>query len=174
MNLTEEQRKIVDLNNGQHLVLAPPGTGKTELLVQRLSNAVKSGVDQREMICLTFTNRAAKNMLDRVKDEVGEHNIFIGNIHSYCNTFLRKNNIIPQSTALLDEEDVELLFKELIAEQAIDGCYVTDTYNSKDRHIRTTELLSYNTFLKQKSLHFSNYILQSHLQILVKSRLLKF
>ncbi len=161
MNLTEEQRKIVDLNNGQHLVLAPPGTGKTELLVQRLSNAVKSGVDQREMICLTFTNRAAKNMLDRVEQEVGEHNIFIGNIHSYANTFLRKNKIIPQSTSLLDEEDVELLFKELITELGEESCYVTDKFNRKDRKIKTVELLNYNTFLKQKSLDFSLDILQN-------------
>ena len=87
MNLTNQQQRIVNLETGQHLVLAPPGTGKTELLVQRLSYAIKRGIDQERMICLTFTNRAAKNMLDRVEKEVGEHSIFIGNIHSFCNTF---------------------------------------------------------------------------------------
>ena len=92
MDLTKQQQVIVDLNKGQHLVLAPPGTGKTELLVQRLSQAIENGVDQHTMICLTFTNRAAKNMLDRVEREVGKHDVFIGNIHSFCNIFLRKNN----------------------------------------------------------------------------------
>ena len=87
MQLTEEQEKIVKLNVEQHLVLAPPGTGKTELLVQRLSNAVKNGFNQKEMICLTFTNRAALNMIDRVEKDIGNHEIFIGNIHSFCNTF---------------------------------------------------------------------------------------
>jgi DNA helicase-2/ATP-dependent DNA helicase PcrA len=161
MQLTEEQSKIVSLNQGQHLVLAPPGTGKTELLVQRLSNAVKNGTQQNKMICLTFTNRAAKNMLDRVEKEIGEHKIFIGNIHSYCNTFLRKNKIIPQSTSLLDEEDVELLFNEL--KQDLHS-FVYDKYKKGDdntREIKTDELLKLNTFIKQKNLNFPESILQN-------------
>jgi late competence protein required for DNA uptake (superfamily II DNA/RNA helicase) len=44
--LSDEQQKIVDLDTGQHLVLAPPGTGKTEMLVHRLSNAINSGTPQ--------------------------------------------------------------------------------------------------------------------------------
>ncbi len=157
MKLTEEQNKIVKLNLGQHLVLAPPGTGKTELLVQRLSNAVKNGISQEKMICLTFTNRAAKNMIDRVEKEIGKHDIFIGNIHSFCNIFLRKNKIIPQSTLLLDEEDVELLFKEL--KQNLESI-VIDRYNDKERNINTNELLALNTLLKQKKLSFSEKIIQ--------------
>jgi len=161
MTLTNEQTTIVNLNQGQHLVLAPPGTGKTELLVQRLSNAIKNGTQQNEMICLTFTNRAAKNMIDRVEKEIGKHEVFIGNIHSYCNTFLRKNKIIPQATSLLDEEDVELLFKELIPEEEKDICYVSDKYKKESRHIQTNELLSYNNFLKQKKYAFPEEILQN-------------
>ena len=165
MKLTDEQSKIVNLNKGQHLVLAPPGTGKTELLVQRLSNAVKSGIAQDKMICLTFTNRAAKNMLDRVEQEIGEHKIFIGNIHSYCNTFLRSNKIIPQSISLLDEEDVELLFKELKQDLR---SIVIDNYNNKTREIKTNELVKLNTFTKQKKLDFPELIIQ-HPQINFKS-----
>ena len=110
MVLTKQQQAIVDINEGQHLVLAPPGTGKTELLVQRLAKAIQNGVDQQTMICLTFTNRAAKNMLDRVESEVGQHDVFIGNIHSFCNTFLREHNVIANDTSLLDQEDVVLLY----------------------------------------------------------------
>ncbi len=157
MKLTLEQQKIVNLNEGQHLVLAPPGTGKTELLVQRLSNAVNNGIDPSKMICLTFTNRAAQNMVDRIKKEIGEHQIFIGNIHSYCNTFLRKNKIIPQHASLLDEEDVELLFREL--KQDLDSC-VIDKYNNKKRRIKIDELLKLNTFIKHKKLNFPQSILQ--------------
>ena len=118
--LSEEQQKIVDLDTGQHLVLAPPGTGKTEMLVHRLSNAINSGVPQDKMACLTFTNRAASNMVDRIHQEIGNHEVFIGNIHSYCNNFIRDNNIIPQIVSLIDEEDahsiVSDIFKDIIKE----------------------------------------------------------
>jgi len=149
MDLTKQQQVIVDINEGQHLVLAPPGTGKTELLVQRLSQAIQNGVDQQTMICLTFTNRAAKNMLDRVEKEVGSHDVFIGNIHSFCNTFLRQHNVIPNDTSLLDEEDVELLLREVIMENP---CYVE---GSKGRDIiKSIQLYKYNVFRKQQQLQF--------------------
>ncbi len=157
MKLTKEQKIIVELQDSQHLVLAPPGTGKTELLVQRLSNAVKNGIDQEKMICLTFTNRAAQNMADRIEKEIGEHQIFIGNIHSYCNTYLRKEHIIPQNTSLLDEEDTRLLLRELLEETP---CYVIDRYKNKSRNIYANELLTFNTFLKQKHLNFPDTLLE--------------
>ena len=156
MNLTKQQQAIVDLDKGQHLVLAPPGTGKTELLVQRLSQAIQNGVDQDTMICLTFTNRAAKNMLDRVENEVGEHDVFIGNIHSFCNVFLRKNNEIASDTSLLDEEDVALLLREVISEYP---CYV---YAKKGRATITgDQLYKYNVYRKQQQLQFPEELLQN-------------
>ena len=90
-----------------------------------MSNAVKSGIKQDEMICLTFTNRAALNMIDRVEKDIGNHEIFIGNIHSFCNTFLRKYKLIPQNISLLDEEDVQLLFGEIKKDYK---CWVVDKY----------------------------------------------
>jgi len=149
MDLTKQQQDIVDLEKGQHLILAPPGTGKTELLVQRLSKAIQNGIAQDTMICLTFTNRAAKNMLDRVAKEVGTHHVFIGNIHSFCNTFLRKHNIIANNTSLLDEEDVELLLKEVIMEYP---CYI-DGRRGRDT-IKSIQLYRYNIFRKKQQLQF--------------------
>lgn len=113
MKLTTEQTRILNLHRGQHLVLAPPGTGKTELLTQRITTAIANGVDPRKMACLTFTNRAALNMLDRVGN--GNRDVFIGNIHSFCNTYLRKNRIIPKTTSLLDEGDAKLLMEDAIS-----------------------------------------------------------
>ena len=59
MNLTDEQQKVVAISAGRHLVLAPPGSGKTEMLSQRIVRAVESGIDPARMLCATFTNRAA-------------------------------------------------------------------------------------------------------------------
>ena len=50
MDFTEEQRQVIELDAGRHLVLAPPGTGKTELLAQRMLWAVGHGVDPGRMV----------------------------------------------------------------------------------------------------------------------------
>ena len=112
ISLSDGQQKIVDLSEGQHLVLAPPGTGKTEILAHRLSGAISKGVPQEQIACLTFTNRAASNMLERAQKELGDNEVFIGNIHSFCNRHLRQNNLIPQMTSLLDEEEQSALLDE--------------------------------------------------------------
>jgi DNA helicase-2/ATP-dependent DNA helicase PcrA len=161
--LTEEQQFIVGLREGDHLVLAPPGTGKTELLAERLSNAAKSGVRQEDMICLTFTNRAAANMVERTGKKIGSHKIFIGNLHSWCSEYLRKNRIIPQNVSLLDEEDSLLIIDELkdelineLKDELKDKIYKGKTSDGiKDRG----ELIKLNSFIKQKKLGFSNEVL---------------
>ena len=114
--LSDEQQKIVNLDAGQHLVMAPPGTGKTEMLVHRLSNAINSGIPQNKIACLTFTNRAASNMIERIHREIGDHEVFIGNIHSYCNRLIRDNNIIPQIVSLIDEEDAYLIVSDIFSD----------------------------------------------------------
>ena len=65
MNLTDEQQQVVAISAGRHLVLAPPGSGKTEMLSQRIVRAAESGIDPARMLCATFTNRAAFEMRTR-------------------------------------------------------------------------------------------------------------
>ena len=72
MTLTSEQLSVVNLVSGRHLVLAPPGSGKTEMLSQRIIRALDSGVDPEKMLCATFTNRAAFEMRDRVAGAAGQ------------------------------------------------------------------------------------------------------
>ena len=110
--LSDEQQIIVELSEGEHLVLAPPGTGKTELLARRVSLALQKGIPAEKMICLTFTNRAAKGMKERVESTYPDSRVFIGNIHNLCINFLYVNKLIPRFMQLLDEEDQEQLMLE--------------------------------------------------------------
>ena len=66
MKLTEEQRAVVEIAEGRHLVLAPPGSGKTEMLTKRVVAALKRGVPPDKMFCVTFTVRAGVEMRERV------------------------------------------------------------------------------------------------------------
>ena len=116
MNLnkyTSEQQKIITLNKGNHIVLAPPGTGKTEILSQRILFALENNINPQEMLCLTFTNRAVKNMKDRVQQYYKNDDLFIGNIHSFCENFLKEKQIVPANISILDEEDTNILIREL-------------------------------------------------------------
>lgn len=112
-----KQKKVIDLYEGYHLVLAPPGCGKTHVLAQRVVEAHRRGVDFSKMLCLTFTNRAARNMRNRVEQTVTDSNItelFVGNIHRFCSQYLFENKIIPMNTVILDEWEVSNTVESVI------------------------------------------------------------
>ena len=89
------------LNIGNHIVLAPPGTGKTEILSQRILYVLENNVNPNEMLCLTFTNRAAKNMKKRVERYYKNTDVFISNIHSFCEKFLKQNKGALENVSIL-------------------------------------------------------------------------
>ena len=89
MELTDEQRRVVEIDAGSHLVLAPPGSGKTEILSQRILHAMRTGVNPERMLCATFTNRAAFEMRARVEAHCQEAAMpEVGNLHHFCFRFL--------------------------------------------------------------------------------------
>lgn len=113
------QQIAIDATDGHHLILAPPGCGKTNILSLRIEAAHKQGVSYKDMLCLTFTNRASKGMQERVSQNTGEpvpSDLFIGNVHRYCAQFLFENNVIPMNTAIIDEFDFVSIIKDLAAE----------------------------------------------------------
>ena len=145
---TNEQQIILDLKEGLHLVLAPPGSGKTELLAQRVYNAKDNGYNDGDIACLTFTNRAAKGMKERILKKYPNNEITIGNIHYFCSNFLHKNRVIPLNTSILDEGDTEQLISDLIV-----------SYEYKEK-VYNPELIKLATYLKQKELGFPEELLQ--------------
>ncbi len=140
---TESQLKVINTNSGYNMVLAGPGCGKTDILAERIARAYESGkVELSDMLCLTFTNRAARGMYERIKQRLGDDSsdLFVGNIHRYCSHFLFENNIVPVETSILDEDDTnEILsseisesdIKELIDYQEIDHTYKLKSLNWK-------------------------------------------
>ena len=106
ITLSQEQQSILKINWGKHIVLAPPGSGKTELLVQRLNRELSAGSNPEKMVCLTFTNRAATSMRTRVGEV--HPDIHVGNFHSLAIRILKKIGIFKAFYTVLDEEDTEL------------------------------------------------------------------
>jgi DNA helicase II / ATP-dependent DNA helicase PcrA len=112
LQFDEDQREVLDLCSGRHRVLAPPGSGKTELLSHRVRLAVQRGVDPGRMACLTFTNRAARVMKERIPLDCKE--VFVGNFHAFGIAFLKRNGHFPLCGAVLDEEDSHQLVTESV------------------------------------------------------------
>lgn len=107
--LDASQHQICEIFGRRALVLAGPGCGKTHILSRRILHANnKHGVRFSEMLCLTFTNRAAREMAERVRGLCGyvPDDLYVGNLHRFCFRFLLENKIIPPDTGIFDEEDL--------------------------------------------------------------------
>lgn len=103
------QREVIEAQGGFHLVLASPGCGKTQILTERIRRAHDvEGVAYADMLCLTFTNRAARGMLERINANIADSsvgNVFVGNVHRFCSKFLFGNGLIAAESSVIDEDD---------------------------------------------------------------------
>lgn len=91
--LNPEQYKAATSIDGMNFILAGAGSGKTATLVARVAYMIDQGIDSSEILLLTFTNKAAKEMKSRIRTLIGEKasKITACTFHSFCATFLRKN-----------------------------------------------------------------------------------
>ena len=104
----EQQQTVIRVQGGYHLVLAPPGCGKTAVLAERIVWAHEHGVPFSDMACLTFTNRAARGMRERIEQRTGNSDdldqLFVGNVHRFCSRFLFESGAVPEHAAVIDTD----------------------------------------------------------------------
>lgn len=107
--LDEAQRSAVLSKSPRILIVAPPGSGKTRVLAARFARLVEDGVSPGRMLAITFTNRAAKEMKERVAGLVGVDTAFgnIGTFHGFCLKFLKRAR--PALTLFGREEGISFL-----------------------------------------------------------------
>ena len=109
--LNSRQKEAVTTTEGRIRVVAGAGTGKTKALTHRYAYLVNVlGIDPANILCLTFTNKAAAEMRARIAGMVhsGDYNDFVCTIHGFCVKFLRKEIYrlgFPKGFTVLDEED---------------------------------------------------------------------
>ncbi len=85
-DLTEVQRKAVLYHDGPLLILAGPGSGKTRVITHRIARMLADGVFDRQVLALTFTNKAAEEMRLRVQRLAPGSQVWIGTFHRFCAT----------------------------------------------------------------------------------------
>lgn len=90
-NLNSEQLEVINDWNNNILLTAIPGSGKTRTIVYKIIEKIRMNDSNKMIVAITYTNRAAEEMLERIYKEIGETDqIFIGTIHSFCYEFIFK------------------------------------------------------------------------------------
>lgn len=124
--LNTRQAEAVEATEGRVRVVAGAGSGKTRVLAHRFAYLVNDiGVSPGNILCLTFTNKAAQEMKRRIASMVdgGSVNDFVCTIHSFCVKFLRREIYrigYPKNFLIVDEEDCKALAKQAMQDFGID------------------------------------------------------
>jgi hypothetical protein len=115
--LNPEQEEAADHLHGPCFVLACPGSGKTRVIVERTIRLVQKGHNPRTILCITFTNKAATEMKERISKRMGGEAdaIYISTFHALCATIIRKFGAYigyKANTTILDDDDQEGLMSQ--------------------------------------------------------------
>ncbi|WP_320036325.1 ATP-dependent helicase [Halarcobacter sp.] len=138
-NLNEDQLSAATCPTGYNLIIASAGTGKTSTIVGRIANLINNGVKPEEILLLTFTNKAAAEMVQRVAKFFGKEiaqKIMAGTFHSVSYKLLKQLNI---NITLKQPNELKTLFKSLYEKRVFydrsddanpyDGGYLYDMYS---------------------------------------------
>lgn len=125
-SLNPEQRAAVLSTEGATMVIAGAGSGKTRVLTYRIAHMIKNGVDPFNILALTFTNKAAREMKDRIAEIIGSSeakNISMGTFHSVFARLLRRHSDklgYPSNFTIYDTQDSRSLIRTIIKELRLD------------------------------------------------------
>ncbi len=143
-NLNPEQQQVVEPHKGVLIVTAGAGSGKTRVITARMAYLMMNHhVHASEIIALTFTNKAAKEMKERIAQFLSHDGPlpYVGTFHSYCLRVLKSNaHLLPfKSFSLMDDADQEKLARDLITEKGL------------TKKLRPGQLVSYVSKLKNEA-----------------------
>jgi len=129
--LNDIQRAAVTTTEGPVLVVAGPGSGKTRVLTFRIAHLIQSGIAPWEILALTFTNKAAKEMKERIAKVVGQraNNVWAGTFHSVFARILRveaEHIGYPSNFTIYDSDDTKSVISTIIKEMNLSR----DHYNT--------------------------------------------
>ena len=131
-NLNKEQKEAVQTVKGPLLILAGAGSGKTKVLTTRIAYLVRQGVRPKDILAVTFTNKAAKEMKERLGNILGENTVkfmWVGTFHGICGRILRENidnynfqsgKRLDKNFSIYDETDSTAVIKQAIKKLNLD------------------------------------------------------
>lgn len=149
--LNPEQREAVEWPGGPLLIFAGAGSGKTRVITYRIARLIQSGIHPSRVLAVTFTNKASREMKERVEQIVGEvaKNMWIGTFHSLCSRILRIDGQsigLDRNFVIYDDSDQMSLVREIFKQKNID-----------DKSIQPRAVLAEISHAKEKMLTPEQY-----------------
>ena len=149
-DLNPSQKEAVLHPKGPCLVIAGAGSGKTRVLTYRIAHLIKEGIDPFSILALTFTNKAANEMKNRIEGIVGTdaRSLWMGTFHSIFARILRSEGYkigYPPNFVIYDTQDSKTLIKAIVKEQNLDPKLYKENFvfnrisNAKNRLISPLE-----------------------------------
>ena len=158
-DLNESQRKAVEYIDGPSLVIAGAGSGKTRVLTYKIAYLLQQGVKPRSIMALTFTNKAAREMKERIGKLVGQElaqHLYMGTFHSIFSRILRaeaQHIGFTNNFTIYDESDSRSLIKTIVKEMGLDE----KVYKPASVHSRISmaknNLMSADNYARDKELY---------------------
>ena len=115
--LNKEQKEAVEHIEGPCLVLAGAGSGKTKVLTMRVANLIQHGIYSGNILAITFTNKAAKEMRERISNVAQDNYAFVGTFHSFGLRVIRENYEalgLSKNFTIIDSDDVTSIIKKIL------------------------------------------------------------
>jgi DNA helicase-2/ATP-dependent DNA helicase PcrA len=151
--LNPNQRKAVEKTEGPVMIIAGAGSGKTRVLTYRIAHLIQKGVDPFKILSLTFTNKAASEMKQRIEKVIGleARNTWMGTFHSTFAKILRVEAAklgFPSNFTIYDTDDSKSLIRTIVKEMKLDDkVYKPNTVLSRISGAKN-RLISWETYLK--------------------------
>jgi len=156
-SLNPEQKAAVLQTTGPVMIIAGAGSGKTRVLTYRIAHLIATGVDAFNILSLTFTNKAAKEMRQRIESVVGTEarNIWMGTFHSVFAKILRieaEKIGYPRNFTIYDSDDSKSLIKAIVKEMNLDDKVYKPNYILSRISNAKNNLIQAHVYLKQSEL----------------------
>lgn len=157
--LNEQQREAVEHIDGPLMIVAGAGSGKTKVLTTRIAHLMRLGVDAFNILALTFTNKAAAEMKERVEHILGNteaRNLYIGTFHSVFARILRAEATklgYPSNFTIYDTDDAKGVLKGIINDMQLD-----------DKHYKPSYVYNRISAAKNSLVDPMTYKMDSHIQ----------
>jgi DNA helicase-2/ATP-dependent DNA helicase PcrA len=141
--LNREQKAAVECTDGPVMIIAGAGSGKTRVLTYRIAHLLSKGVDPFNILALTFTNKAAREMKERISHLIGHNarDLWMGTFHSIFARLLRKEAHrlgYPPNFTIYDTDDSKSLLKSIVKEMSLsDSAYKASSLLGRISSLKT-------------------------------------
>ncbi len=143
--LNKEQKIAAMHEEGPCLVLAGAGSGKTKVLTTRIANLINKGIYSENILAITFTNKAAKEMRDRVSNMTEYNHAFVGTFHSFGLKIIRENVEkvgLSSNFTIIDSDDTLSIIKKIMKELDLNVKEYSPSYIKNKISFIKNEMLS--------------------------------